>query len=91
VAVVTVGEAGLAVADGSEGRWLDAPSVTVRNPIGAGDALVAGLVGSLERGRDLDAALRMGLACAGASVETEIPGFVDRDRVNALLDRIGPT
>jgi 1-phosphofructokinase family hexose kinase len=85
-AVVTAGRAGAAVASGSALRWLDAPSVLVRNPIGAGDALVAGTVGGLERGWDLDAALGLGLACAGASVETEIPGMVDRDRVQGLLE-----
>jgi fructose-1-phosphate kinase PfkB-like protein len=87
VAVVTAGAAGIAVATGSDRRWLEASPVLVRNPIGAGDAFVAGLVGSLEGGRDLDGALEVGLACAGASVETEVPGLVDRDRVLALLDR----
>jgi 1-phosphofructokinase family hexose kinase len=87
LAVVTAGAAGMAMATGSDRRWLDAPPVVVRNPIGAGDALVAGLVGSLDGGRDLDDALAVGLACAGASVETEVPGVVDRDRVLALLDR----
>jgi 1-phosphofructokinase family hexose kinase len=90
VAVVTAGEAGIAVATESKREWLEAPSVVVRNPIGAGDALMAGLAGSLERGRDLDAALRVGLACAGASVESEIPGLVDRHRVHAILDRLPP-
>jgi 1-phosphofructokinase family hexose kinase len=90
-AVVTAGGAGLAVATGSDRRWLVAPSAHVRNPIGAGDALVAGLVGSLERGEGLDAAVQVGLACAGASVETEIPGLVDRDRVNTLIQQIEPT
>jgi 1-phosphofructokinase family hexose kinase len=89
-AVVTAGGAGIAVATGTKREWLEAPSVAVRNPIGAGDALVAGLAGTLERGRDLDAALRVGLACAGASVESEIPGLVDRHRVHEILDRLPP-
>ena len=43
-AVVTAAEAGAAVADGWLARWIAAPAVAeVRNPIGAGDALVGGL------------------------------------------------
>jgi 1-phosphofructokinase family hexose kinase len=86
LAVVTSGRAGVAVADPSGARWIDAPSVRARNPIGAGDALVAGLVGSLERGRDLDQAVAWGLAAAGAAVETDVPGELDPDRVAALVE-----
>jgi 1-phosphofructokinase family hexose kinase len=82
--VVTAGGAGLAVATGSGRWWVGSPSVPVRNPIGAGDSLVAGLVGALEQGRDLDEALRTGMAAAAASVETDVAGIVDPNRVEAL-------
>jgi 1-phosphofructokinase len=83
-AVVTAGGAGLAVASGSDRWWVGSPSVPVRNPIGAGDSLVAALVGALEQGRDLDEALRTGMAAAAASVETEVAGVVDPNRVQTL-------
>ncbi|MGH2662670.1 MAG: 1-phosphofructokinase family hexose kinase [Actinomycetota bacterium] len=89
MAVVTVGRAGAAVVTASD-RWgLEAPPVEVRNPIGAGDALVSGLVGCLERGDDLRSALSMALGCAGASVETEVPGLVHRRRVESLAAQVG--
>ncbi|SRR6266545_1029028 len=80
-ALVTVGAAGLAVVAAAERWWVEAPHVERRNPIGAGDALVAGLVGALERGGDLDGAVRTGVAAAAASVETEVAGVVDPERV----------
>lgn len=83
-AVVTAGAAGMAMATGSERRWVEAPKVEVRNPIGAGDSLVAGVVGTLERGGDLDQAVLNGVAVAAASVETEVAGVVDPERVRAL-------
>jgi 1-phosphofructokinase family hexose kinase len=83
-ALVTVG-AGVAVDRGSERWWVDAPRVDVRNPIGAGDSLVGGLVGSLERGEPFPAAVVVGVATAAASVETNIPGLVEPDRVEELL------
>jgi 1-phosphofructokinase family hexose kinase len=86
-AVVTAG-AGVAVGGRSERWWVDAPDVTVRNPIGAGDSLVGGLVGSLERGDDFRDALALGVAAGSASVETDLPGLIDRQRVLRLSRRL---
>jgi 1-phosphofructokinase family hexose kinase len=88
-AMVTAGSAGIAVATGSERRWVDAARVVVRNPIGAGDSLVAGLVGTLERGEDLDRAVLIGVAAAAASVETDVAGVVDPERVQAIVAELG--
>jgi fructose-1-phosphate kinase PfkB-like protein len=85
-AIVTAGGAGAAVATaaGGEPAWRPAPQVTVRNPVGAGDALVGGLAVALERGEPFDAAVAGGLAAAAASVETDGAGAVDPARVRAL-------
>jgi fructose-1-phosphate kinase PfkB-like protein len=85
-AVVTAAGAGAAVADGWMARWVAAPAVAeVRNPIGAGDALVGGLGLALERGEEFAAAVALGMACGAASVETDVAGVVVPDRVAALL------
>jgi fructose-1-phosphate kinase PfkB-like protein len=86
-ALVTVAS-GIAVAEGSGEWWLDAPAADVRNPIGAGDSLVGGLVGSLERGEEFRSALRTGVAAAVASVETDLPGIVDPGRVRTLRQQV---
>lgn len=88
-AVVTAGSAGMAVATGSERRWVDAARVVVRNPIGAGDSLVAGLVGTLERGEGLHRAVLIGVAAAAASVETNVAGMVGPERVKAIVTQLG--
>jgi 1-phosphofructokinase family hexose kinase len=85
-AVVTAAEVGAAVADGWLARWAAAPVVAeVRNPIGAGDALVGGLALALERGEEFASAVALGMACGAASVETEVAGVVVPGRVAALL------
>jgi 1-phosphofructokinase family hexose kinase len=84
VAVVTAGAAGAAVAEGDAVTWYRAHAVTVRNPIGAGDALVGGLAAALERGEPLDRAVRAGLATAAASVETATAGEIDPERAAEL-------
>jgi 1-phosphofructokinase family hexose kinase len=89
-AVVTAAEAGAAVADGWLARWAAAPAVAeVRNPIGAGDALVGGLALALERGEEFAAAVALGMACGAASVETDVAGVVVPSRVAALLSARG--
>jgi 1-phosphofructokinase family hexose kinase len=89
-ALVTAGAAGLALAAGGEERWLPAPQAEVRNPIGAGDALVAGLACALERGEPLPAAVLAGMAAAAASVEQELPGRIDAARARAYRAALGP-
>ncbi|MGH2744595.1 MAG: PfkB family carbohydrate kinase, partial [Thermoleophilaceae bacterium] len=71
-------------------RWLPAPHAEVRNAIGAGDALVAGLACALERGEALAPAVLAGMAAAAASVEQELPGRIDPARARAYRATLGP-
>jgi 1-phosphofructokinase family hexose kinase len=83
-AVVTAAAAGAALATGDGVLWLPAATVTVRNPIGAGDALLAGLAAALEDGEGLEPAVRAGIAAAGAAVEDPRPGRLDPGRAQEL-------
>jgi 1-phosphofructokinase family hexose kinase len=91
IAVVTAGEAGAAVARrGEKAAWHEAPRVSVRNPVGAGDSFAAGLALALADGDALDDAVAAALATAAASVETAGAGEVDPARVAALrAERVG--
>jgi 1-phosphofructokinase family hexose kinase len=84
-AVVTAAAAGAAAAADGATTWLPAPRVTVRNPIGAGDALTAALSAALEAGDDVLTAARRGVAAAAASVESPRAGDLDPARMAALL------
>ena len=83
--LVTAGSAGAAFSAAGETWWHPASRLTVRNPIGAGDSVVGGIAVALERGEDLRAAVRFGLAAGAASVETAKAGVVDPARVAELL------
>jgi 1-phosphofructokinase len=88
-AVVTAASAGAAVADPGGVEWRDAPAVDeVRNPIGAGDALVAGLAVALERGEPFADAVAWGMAAGAASVGTAGAGEVAAARVVDLRARL---
>jgi 1-phosphofructokinase family hexose kinase len=83
-AVVTAGAAGLALVDERRARWLPAPGVHARNPVGAGDSFVGGMVVALKEGRDMDEAVRLGAATAAASVEHPLAGGIETRRVREL-------
>jgi 1-phosphofructokinase family hexose kinase len=85
-AIVTAAAAGAAVAWGGAGSvWLAAPSVRVRNPIGAGDVFTAAVAAALERGETLIDAARAAVAAAAASVEAPRAGDLDPGRAASLL------
>ena len=89
-AVVTAGSHGAAFGDSQRVFWCRAPAVEVTNPIGSGDALVAGLLAALGRGDDLADAVRAGVAAASASCEDELPGALVASRAADLLAGLPP-
>lgn len=72
-----------------EGRgWLAAPpAIEERNPIGAGDSLVGGLVWGLIEGDALDA-LRWGVACGAAAASHDGTAMGARDEVARLVQEV---
>jgi 1-phosphofructokinase family hexose kinase len=84
-AIVSAAAAGAAYAalDGPSG-WFDAPEVSVRNPIGAGDAFTAALAARLAEGAALETAAGYAVAAGSASVESPLAGSLDPARAAEL-------
>ena len=61
------------------------PRVKAINPIGSGDAMLAGLAVGLSKGSDLKTALTLGLACGTANALTEVSGVIRMSDVTTLL------
>ncbi len=89
-AIVSAGSHGAALCSGGALLWCAAPAVSVVNPIGAGDALVGGLVHALEAGRDVAEATAFAIAVASASCEDPLAGGVDPTRVDELAAGLRP-
>ena len=70
-----------ASATGWPRRWSQ-----VRNPIGAGDALVGGLTHALSKGRPWLEAVTWGVAVASAAVEHPDAGHLDAERARQLAE-----
>lgn len=85
-AIVTAGEAGVAFSDGTDTIWVDAPSVKVVSPVGAGDSFVGGLAHLWMHGEnDWERILQSGVAAASASCEQVLAGGVPVARYRELL------
>lgn len=87
-AAVTAGAAGTAYGDAEAVVWVPTLRVAVVNPIGAGDAFVAGLVHALEGGASGVAAATFAVATATASVEQELAGGLDPRRVREIVRQL---
>jgi len=69
-------------------RWLvTPPRVRTRNPIGCGDAMLAGLIATLDAGCVADA-LRFATALAAADAESDRAGRPDAERARELAPEV---
>jgi tagatose 6-phosphate kinase len=83
-AVVSLGPDGLLGLAGQDCWHVASPDVTVRNPTGAGDAVVAGLALGLALGWDWPDRLRQAAALGAATVASPVAGEFDRAEYERL-------
>jgi tagatose 6-phosphate kinase len=87
-AAVTFGARGMAAAwDECVVAWKP-PVIQVVNPIGAGDAMTAGLVDALSRTEEPSRTFRWAMACAVASVEHWVACDFQREEAAAMMPRL---
>ena len=86
--VITRGAEGVEGFDGRDHLHAVAPEIRVRNPIGSGDAVTAGVAHAMMRGQSMAEALRVGTALGTANCLNLYPGRIEPDAFRATLDRI---
>jgi fructose-1-phosphate kinase PfkB-like protein len=86
--VISMGKAG-ALSHASEGTWLiHSPQIQEKNPIGAGDSLVGGLVWALRQGISLKEALGWGVASGAATASLNGTEVGSRPLVEELFAQV---
>lgn len=86
--VLSLGKEGALLSDGA-GIWLaHAPEIEERNPTGAGDALVAGLVWALNDGCSLPESLTWGIASGTAAASLDGTAVGSRELVQDFRGRV---
>jgi 1-phosphofructokinase family hexose kinase len=88
---LSLGKEGVIYSDGEKTWKATQPSIVERNPITAGDALLAGLVADLSGRQSCDLALAWSIACGAAAASLEGIAFDSIDEVGALLDQVSLT
>jgi tagatose 6-phosphate kinase len=72
---------------GPEGQFFQEPhQIEVINPVGAGDATLAGFIDGFERLDSINDSLRFANACGAAACLEPVAGMVRVDRVQSLLE-----
>lgn len=88
VVAVSLGADGALITDGHETLYAPRMNIEVKGTVGAGDAMVAGLVAGFMGDLDLHEAFRMGVACASTRCMTEGYKAIDRTVYKAFLDMV---
>lgn len=87
--VVTQGAGPVWVSSADSLHRLYPPTITdAVSPLGCGDAMAAAIAWSIEQGRDMVEAVRLGIAAAGDNLRHLLPGRVDRDAVFRLAEQV---
>ncbi|UCH62664.1 MAG: 1-phosphofructokinase [Fidelibacterota bacterium] len=88
IVLISLGSMGALLSD-SEHTWLaEPPSIVEHNPIGAGDALIAGLVWGLCHNLSWPSALRWGVACGAAAASLDGTAMGSHSMVEQLAQRV---
>jgi tagatose 6-phosphate kinase len=85
--IITAGAQGLAAVVGGETFWVTSPFVQAVNPVGSGDACLAGWLAASHQGKNGEEALALATACAAANVLRETAG-IEKQQVWALLKEV---
>ena len=88
--VLSLGKEGVAFGDRDNEGIIPSPEIIEKNPTGAGDSLVAGLVYRLSQGDSLTDAVRFGAACGAATASLPGTQLGTAELINKLLSAHRP-
>lgn len=86
--VISMGKRGALLTDGRKIWTASSPEIVELNPIGAGDAMVGGLVWGLSRGQKPREAFALAVACGAATASQRGTSVGSSEKIAALKDQI---
>lgn len=86
--VLSMGKDGALVSRGGERLWALPPAIQEINPVGSGDALVAGFAIGLQEGWPLEKMARVGVAAGTANAMSWDIGHFAREDVDAIAQQV---
>lgn len=88
IVVVSLGASGAMLISVEQAFKIAAPVVKTRSTVGAGDSMVAGIVFSVSRGKNLYETLQYGVACGTAATLSNGTGLCKKEDVDRLYELI---
>ena len=85
---VSLGSEGAILVGPDKAYHATAPQVQVRSTVGAGDALLGGLVAAFAQAQDPADALRLGVSCGSGTAEQPGTRLFDRHGLNDLMNQV---
>ncbi|HOG45691.1 MAG TPA: 1-phosphofructokinase [Anaerolineae bacterium] len=86
--LISLGRRGAVLSDGAHCWLARPPQIVERNPVGAGDAMLAGLVWKLSHGASWPEALRWGVASGAATASLDGTAVGSYEQVEALAGQV---
>lgn len=86
--VISLGKQGSVIGYNGKIYYAISPVVENINAVGSGDAYVAGLAVALQRKLDIIEIIRFASACGTANVMEKESGFVRKEQVEALMEKV---
>lgn len=86
--IVSMGKFGALLTDGKRTLFAPALQVTAQSTVGAGDAMIGGVMMGLSRGEEMEACFRYGMAAGAASVMTSGTQSIRVDDFASLLPKV---
>lgn len=88
IALLTMGADGVLLDDSRDALRISPPRVTALNPVGSGDAFVAGFLAGIEDGRSRIDAVKWGIACGASNAARLFQGVERPDRLKDLVSAV---
>lgn len=88
IIIVSLGEEGSVVFKDKKIYKINIPNVKVSNPVGSGDAMIAGIVVGFIKELEFEEILKLGAACGTANAMEDETGKVDKKNIEILLKEI---
>lgn len=86
--IVSMGKLGAVLITGNKTLFAPALAVEARSTVGAGDAMIGGVMMGLDNGLPLEEAFRYGVAAGAASVMTDGTGLLHKEDFDALVPKV---
>lgn len=88
IAIMTIGGDGMICCHEQEAWFVEHSTLDAVNPIGSGDATMAGLLSGVNKGMNIEEVLRLGAACGMANTQTKISGAIEKEVLDKCLANV---